>query len=853
MTIKRLLFGSLLLPALPCVALADEGTKPDAKVSYYTQVRPIFQAQCQGCHQPAKAGGDYVMTSFDRLFSGGESEEAAVVPKKPGQSYLIAQVTPHGGKAAMPKGKPPLTPAELETVQKWIAQGAIDDTPANARIRFDKDHPPVYRRPPVLGAIDFSPDGKWLAVGGFHEVLLWKADGSELVARLVGLSERIESVRFSPDGTRLAVTGGLPARMGEVQVWDVAKKSLVLSAPITFDTVYGASWSPDGSKIALGCADNSVRAIDAKTGAQVLFMGAHNDWVLDTAFSADGSHLMSVGRDMATKLTEVATQRFVDNITSITPGALKGGLTSVARHPKRDEILIGASDGVPRLYRMIRQTVRVIGDDSNLIREFEPMKGRINTVAVSGDGKRLAAGSSLDGAGEVDVYSYEFDTSLPDPIKAIMSKVSTSRSPQEVAALQKYLKDGVKRISKVDLPHTPVYAVAFAADGKSLAAAGADGLIRLINSETGAAIKEFAPAPLSQQESPGDRVAAAVAQKSEEPVETETLPKGAKIVGLKAQPASITLKDRFAYAQILVSAQLDSGDLIDVTRMVEAKAVGSNVEVTRSGQVRPVADGKTTLTITLGALKAEVSGVTVAGMVVQDASRRFRARDVHPVMSRLAAGNPGTCHGAAQGKNGFKLSAPGSYDPIFDVRALTDDEASRRVNVASPDGKQRPDAAQASTAARAARRRAGCIRASPSTRPSAALDRRLGPCSRPTRAASPARCFKIELSPANLNHPADRPAPEAADPRAGHLHRRRGARRHARGVRRHRQHGSRLRQPLGPDDLAPPRRGRRSLYGFEGAYAATTLTVMGDSVRLRSKQPPTSGRIVNWSPTSGGG
>ena len=105
-----------------------------------------------------------------------------------------------------------------------------------------------------------------LAVGGFHEVLLWKADGSELVGRLVGLSERIESLAFSPDGKKLAVTGGLPARMGEVQVWDVAKRKLVLSVPVTYDTVYGASWSPDGTKIAFGCADNGVRAIDAKTG-----------------------------------------------------------------------------------------------------------------------------------------------------------------------------------------------------------------------------------------------------------------------------------------------------------------------------------------------------------------------------------------------------------------------------------------------------------------------------------------------------------------------------------------------------------------------------------------------------------
>src|SRR5262249_8553243 len=159
-------------------------------------------------------------------------------------------------------------------------------------------------------------------------VLLWKADGSELVARLVGQAERIQSVAFSPDGQSLAVAGGSPGRFGEVQVWDVAKHKLRLSVPMTFDTVYGISWSPDGTKWAFGCADNTLRAIDAASGQQVLYQGAHNDWVLGTVFSRDGKYLASVSRDRTVKLTEVATQRFIDNVTSITPGALKGGLSA---------------------------------------------------------------------------------------------------------------------------------------------------------------------------------------------------------------------------------------------------------------------------------------------------------------------------------------------------------------------------------------------------------------------------------------------------------------------------------------------------------------------------------------------
>ena len=63
-----------------------------------------------------------------------------------------------------------------------------------------------------------------------------------------------------------------------------------------------------------------------------------------------------VGRDMAVKLTEVATQRFVDNITSITPGALKGGIHAITVHPKKEEVLVGGSDGVPQVFRLTRVT-----------------------------------------------------------------------------------------------------------------------------------------------------------------------------------------------------------------------------------------------------------------------------------------------------------------------------------------------------------------------------------------------------------------------------------------------------------------------------------------------------------------
>src|SRR5262249_61605129 len=123
--------------------------------------------------------------------------------------------------------------------------------------------------------------------------------------------------------------------------------------PMTFDTVYGISWSPDGTKLAFGCADNTLRAVDAATGQQVLYQGAHNDWVLGTVFSRDGKYLASVSRDRTVKLTEVTTQRFIDNITSITPGALKGGLSAIARNPEKgDKKVVNEQPGVDNAERL---------------------------------------------------------------------------------------------------------------------------------------------------------------------------------------------------------------------------------------------------------------------------------------------------------------------------------------------------------------------------------------------------------------------------------------------------------------------------------------------------------------------
>ncbi len=669
--------------------IMQEGLAKAGEVSYYKDIRPVFQAKCQGCHQPAKAKGDYVMTDVAKLIAGGETGPAVDL-KKPHESLLIEQVTPVDGEVEMPpKGKEdPLTKDELKLVGNWIAQGAKDDTPVNAREVYDMDHPPKYAVPPVITSLDYSPDGKLLAVAGFHEVLLHKADGSGLVARLVGLSERIESVRFSPDGKLLAVTGGLPARMGEVQIWDVAKRKLKQSVPVGFDTLYGGSWSPDGKTVAFGMTDNTVRAINVGNGKQVLFMGGHSDWALDTVFSSKGTHLVSVGRDMSAKLTEVKTERFVDNITSITPKALKGGIASVTRHPSKDEILVGGSDGIPQIYRMIRQTARRIGDNANLIRQFPEMQGRIWGTAYSPDGKRIATGSSLNGKGWINIYAADFESKMPELVKTAFGKVATTRTAEEKKAVEDYYTKDVKLLHSVEFPQSTIFALAFSPDGKTVAAAGDDGKVRLINAAGGTVAKAFVPVKIAGADAVAKTTGKNAAGKvpvnlkkgKHGKVSQSSLPKGRKAVGLAVVPAVIKLDSPNVYNQLLVTAKLDSGDSVDLTREVKWSLDKDLLQIDDKGVARPKTEGQATLTVKHGALSVSVP-VTVTGL--KSAAKPDFIRDVSPVINRLGC-SAGTCHGAKAGKMGFKLSLRG-YDPLYDVRAFGDDHTARRVNYASPD------------------------------------------------------------------------------------------------------------------------------------------------------------------------
>ena len=109
----------VFLTALGLLPLFAE-EKSDEQVSYYEQIRPIFQANCHGCHQPAKSKGNYVMTTFERLLQGGE-ESRATVAEDLFLSNLVTNIEiDEKGEAEMPPKGDPLKRSEIELVKKWI-------------------------------------------------------------------------------------------------------------------------------------------------------------------------------------------------------------------------------------------------------------------------------------------------------------------------------------------------------------------------------------------------------------------------------------------------------------------------------------------------------------------------------------------------------------------------------------------------------------------------------------------------------------------------------------------------------------------------------------------------------------
>ncbi|PQO36949.1 cell surface protein [Blastopirellula marina] len=148
---------------------------------------------------------------------------------------------------------------------------------------------------------------------------------------------------------------------------------------------------------------------------------------------------------------------------------------------------------------------------------------------------------------------------------------------------------------------------------------------------------------------------------------------------INVYPSSIELLTSRDSQHYVVVATRDDDVTLDVTAQATA-TLASEGSVKRDGNViLPVADGETTLKIEYAGHKVEIP-VKVA-KATEERPVSFHL-DVMPVFMRAGC-NTGSCHGAARGKDGFRLSLFG-FDPVGDYFRTTREQATRRVNLADP-------------------------------------------------------------------------------------------------------------------------------------------------------------------------
>ena len=304
--------------------------------------------------------------------------------------------------------------------------------PEGAIARFGKGY---------INDVKYSPDGTRLAVATSIGVWLYDTSTDAELNLLSEVPDYVEAIAFSPDGSTLASSGYSPNHI--IRLWNIDTGEL----RGTFDgyeEILALAFSPDGTVLASsgGGPDYPIRLWNVVNRRFQDTLFGHTSWTFALSFSADGKTLVSGSEDNTIRLWDIQTGELKCLLDEH-----RDDVNSVVFSPDGRTLASGSSDGTIHLW------------DVHIGRILAILKGparfpeKINAIAFSPDGKTLVSAT----ANQIWLWD-TFTKQLKEIIEGHAALVTT---------------------------------VVFSPDGKTIASAGWDWTLRLWDTSTGKLRKTF--------------------------------------------------------------------------------------------------------------------------------------------------------------------------------------------------------------------------------------------------------------------------------------------------------------------------------------------------------------------------